>query len=80
MDASKVNGLKQYSSRKFSASTEDQKLEENESFGGGRKLPRRMRIRKKIKASEEDKCFGGGQSQGSSSLRIRKNLFPKDQN
>ncbi len=78
MDASKINGLKQYSSQKFSAGTEDQKLEESESFGEGRKLQRRMRLQKKIKASEEDKCFGGGQSQGSSSSRICEDFFPKD--
>ena len=35
MDASKINGLKQYSSQKFSAGTEGQKLEENKCFWGG---------------------------------------------
>ncbi len=57
MDASKINGLEQYSSRKFSAGTEGRKLrrrieasKKDESFG------RKWKPQRRINALEEDKA------------------------
>ena len=50
MDASKINGLKQYSSQEFSVGIENKKL----------KLRRREKPSEKDEASEEDKSLGGG--------------------